>query len=108
LDGLGARGQDCIAEAPSDLTGWLHQREVLQKPTAAQRRKLVPSTGSGQALSKAEGKGRKRHFPRLARKALPTCEVRNLVVYSPVFAKQRWQRFRIKDGEKGPAVWEVK
>jgi SRSO17 transposase len=92
LDGLDDLGQDYIGEVPSDFTGWLHQPQVLQKPTAAQRRK----------------KGRKRHFPRLARKALPACEVRNLAVYSPVFAKQRWQRFRIKDGEKGPIVWQVK
>jgi SRSO17 transposase len=92
LDGLDALGQDYVGEIPSDFTGWLHQPQVLQKPTAAQRRK----------------KGRKRHFPRLARKALPACEVRNLAVYSRVFAKQRWRRFRIKDGEKGPIVWEVK
>ena len=92
LDGLDALGQNYIGEVPSDFTGWLYQPQVLQKPTAAQRRK----------------RGRKRHFPRLARKALPACEVRNLVVYSPVFAKQRWRPFRIKDGEKGPIVWEVK
>jgi hypothetical protein len=39
---------------------------------------------------------------------LPACEVRNLATYSAVFRKQKWQRFRIKDGEKGPIVWEVK
>jgi len=53
-------------------------------------------------------RGRKRRFPRLARKALPACEVRNLLRHSPVFQKQPWQRFHIKDGEKGPMVWEVK
>jgi SRSO17 transposase len=92
LDGLDSVGQDYVGEVPSDFTGWLHQPEVLQKPTAAQRRK----------------RGRKRHSPRLARKALPACEVRNLAVYSAVFTKQRWKPFRIKDGEKGPIVWEVK
>jgi hypothetical protein len=39
---------------------------------------------------------------------LPASEVKNLAVYSPVFRKQTWQRFRIKDGEKGLVVWEVK
>jgi len=92
LDGLDSLGQDYVGEVPSDFTGWLRQPQVLHKPTAAQRRK----------------KGRKRHFPRLARKALPAGEVRNLAKYSPVFAKQKWRRFRIKDGEKGPVVWEVK
>lgn len=92
LDGMDTLGQDYVGEVPSDFTGWLRQPQVLQKSTAARRPK----------------KGRKRHFPRLARKALPACEVRNLAIYSPVFAKQRWRRFRIKDGEKGPVVWEVK
>lgn len=92
LDGLESLGQDYVAEVPSDFTGWLHEVQLLQKPTPAQRRKP----------------GRKKHFPRLAAKALPACEVRNLAVYSRVFQKQKWQRFRIKDGEKGPIVWEVK
>jgi hypothetical protein len=34
--------------------------------------------------------------------------VRNLARYSPVFRTQKWQRFRIKDSEKGPVIWEVK
>jgi SRSO17 transposase len=92
LDALDALGQDYVGEVPSDFTGWLHPVQILQKPTPAQWRK----------------RGRKGHFPRLARKALPASEVRNLAVYSRVFAKQRWKRFRIKDGEKGPVVWEVK
>jgi SRSO17 transposase len=92
LDSLDALGQDYVGEVPSDFTGWLHEVRVLQKPTAAQRRK----------------RGRKGHFPRLAKKALPACEVRNLAVYSRVFRKQKWERFRIKDGEKGPVIWEVK
>jgi SRSO17 transposase len=92
LDSLESLGQDYVAEVPSDFTGWLHEVQLLQKPTPAQRRKP----------------GRKKHFPRLPAKALPACEVRNLAVYSRVFHKQKWQRFRIKDGEKGPMVWEVK
>lgn len=92
LDGLDALGQDYVGEVPSDFTGWLHPVKLLQKPTPAQRPK----------------KGRKMHFPRLPRKALLACEVRNLAVYSRVFQKQKWIRFRIKEGEKGPVVWEVK
>jgi len=92
LDGLDALGQDYIGEVPSDFTGWLHEPEVLVKPTPAQMRKT----------------GRKPRFPRLSATALPPCEVRNLLTYSRVFQKQKWKRFRIKDGEKGPVVWEVK
>ena len=92
LDDLAALGQHYVAEIPSDFVGWLREPQVLQKPTPAQKRKM----------------GRKRQYPRLSRQTLPACEVRNLAVYSPVFRKQAWQRFRIKDGEKGPVVWEVK
>lgn len=30
------------------------------------------------------------------------------MTYSPVFREQSWQRYRIKDTDKGPEVWEVK
>lgn len=92
LDGLDALGQNYVAEIPSTFTGWLHEPTVLQRPTPRQMRK----------------RGRKRRFPRLARKSLPACEVRNLVTYSRVFQKQRWRRRHIKEGENGPMVWEVK
>lgn len=92
LDGLSALGQNFVGEVPCDFTGWLRPPRVLRHPGPQQ---------------KHHG-GRKRRYPRLSRKALPACEVRNLVRYSPVFRKQKWQKFRIKDGEKGPMVWEVK
>jgi hypothetical protein len=34
--------------------------------------------------------------------------VGHLLHYSKVFTKQKWPRFHIKDGQKGPIVWEVK
>jgi len=92
LDGLEALGQNYVGEVPANFTGWLREPEVLHKPTPAQMRQ----------------RGRKRHFPRLARQALPACEVGHLATYSRVFQKQKWQPFRIKEGEKGPIVWEVK
>jgi len=92
LDSLDSLGQNYVGEIPSDFSGWLREPEILLKPTPAQLRK----------------RGRKRQFPRLSRKTPPACEVRNLWVYSRVFQKQTWKRFHIKDGEKGPMVWEVK
>jgi SRSO17 transposase len=56
---------------------------------------------------KVKKRGRGKEYPRLARRR-PSCEVRNLVTYSPVFREQSWQRYRIKDTDKGPEVWEVK
>lgn len=92
LDGLVGLGQNYVGEVPSTLRGWLHEPQVLLRATPQEMRKL----------------GRKRRFPRLARKASSACEVRNLMKYSRAFRKQTWQRFRIKDGERGPMVWEVK
>jgi len=92
LDGLDGLGQNYVGEVPSDFVGWTQPPRVLRSPRPQERRR----------------QGRKRRYPRLARKALPACRVDNLCRYSPVFQKQKWQRFRIKDGEKGPVVWEVK
>jgi SRSO17 transposase len=92
LDGLNTLGQNFVGEVPCDFTGWLQEPRVLRHPSAQEPHRI----------------GRKRRYPRLSRKALPACEVRNLVRYSPVFCRQKWQPFRIKDGEKGPIVWEVK
>jgi SRSO17 transposase len=92
LDGLSGLGQNFVGEVPCDFSGWLQEPRVLRHPSPQEKHK----------------EGRKRRYPRLSRKTLPAGEVRNLVTYSPVFRKQKWQRFRIKDGETGPVVWEVK
>jgi SRSO17 transposase len=92
LDGLSTLGQNFVGEIPCDFTGWLEEPRVLRYPGPQEKRKG----------------GRKRRYPRLSRKALPASEVRNLATYSPVFRRQKGQKFRIKDGEKGPIVWEVK
>ena len=90
LDGLQAREQVFVGEIPCDLRGWVQKPTVLRasRETAAKR-------------------GRKKHYPRLARRR-PSCEVRNLLTYSPVFREQSWQRYRIKDTDRGPEVWEIK
>jgi SRSO17 transposase len=92
LDGLDALGQSYIGEVPSTFVGWSHQPRILQTPRPQEAHK----------------RGRKRRYPRLARKALPASKVRDLATYSPKFHKQKWTQFKIKDGENGPVVWEVK
>lgn len=88
LDGLDGLGQSYVGQIPKNFFGWLRPPRVLVKPTG--------------------GGAKKRRFPRLARKALAPCAAENLVTYSPEFRKQRWRRYRIKDTEKGPMVWEVR
>lgn len=90
LDGLQQRGQTFVAEVPVDFHGWVQQPTILR---------------SGPKKSKK--RGRRKQYPRVARRRL-SCEVRNLVKYSPVFREKSWQRYRIKDTDQGPEVWEVK
>jgi SRSO17 transposase len=79
LDGLEERGQVFVGEVPTDFRGWVIKPRVLRDGPSA----------------------------RLAR-GRRSSEVRNLLRYSPTFRERRWQRYRIKDTERGPEVWEVK
>lgn len=90
LDGLQSRRQVFVCEIPSDFHGWVQEPTVLRK-----------------GPKKSQKRGRPKQYPRLARRPR-SGEVRNLVKYSPVFRQQSWQRYRIKDTDKGPEVWEVK
>ena len=90
LDGLEAREQRFVAEVPVDFHGWVHEPKVLQR-----------------AAQNSPKRGRHKKYPRVARQRR-SCEVRHLVKYSPVFRGRSWQRYRIKDTDKGPEVWEVK
>jgi SRSO17 transposase len=92
LDGMDTLGQNYMGEVPSDFSGWTKMPDILQKPTPSELRK----------------RGRKRRFPRISRQTNNACEVRNLASHSPKFYRQKWEKFKIKDGEKGPIVWEVK
>jgi len=78
-------GQNYVGEVPSMFTGWLKDPQILHRPTPREIRK----------------DGRKRKFPRLAKRSSPACEVCNLAKYPPIVRKLSWRPFRIKDGEKG-------
>lgn len=92
LDGLDGLGQDYVGEVPSIFTGWVQEPEVLQRPRPQDLRKP----------------GKTRRYPRVAVRSSRTHQVRNLVTYSRIFQRQKWRRFHVKEGEKGPIVWEVK
>jgi len=92
LDTLELLGQNYVAEVPANFTGWLYEPDVLLCPRAQDRHK----------------RGRKKHFPRLSAKTLPASQVRNLLIYSRFFQKQKWKKFHVKNGDSGPVVWEVK
>ena len=71
------------------FTGWIHEPRVTQRP-----------------FRRAKGRGRK--TPRTISGSRPAISVKNMLRYSPELRDQPWVRYRIKDGEKGPMVWEVK
>lgn len=88
LDELEQRRQVFVGEVPTNFHGWVIRPRVLRNGSSPRR-------------------GRKKKYPRLARGSRSS-EVQNLLRYSPAFRKRRWQRYRIKDTERGPEVWEVK
>lgn len=89
LDGLESLGQLFVGEIPSNFHGW------VKKPTVVKHRPNI------------RGKRRSKSTPYVAVHC-PSSKVSNLLKHSPVFRKQTWQRYRIKDTDKGPSVWEIK
>jgi SRSO17 transposase len=89
LDALEERRQVFVAEIPVDFHGWVRKPKILHHGP------------------ENTGPGRPKDYPRLAA-GYHSSEVRNLAQHSPVFRKQSWQQYRIKDTDKGPEVWEVK
>lgn len=89
LDAVEERGQAFVAEIPVDFHGWVRKPQILHEGP------------------ENTGRGRPKGYPRLAA-GCHSSEVRNLAKYSPTFRRQSWQRYRVKDTDKGPEVWEVK
>ena len=89
LDGLEQRRQIFLGEVPADFHGWVQPPRILR---------------FGPKKSKKRGNHNAIHDWRRP----PSCQVQNLTKYSPVFREKSWQRYRIKDTQKGPEVWEVK
>lgn len=88
---LDACGQNYVAEIPVSFVGWTVPPEVLHRQLPHDKRL-----------------GRPRRFPRLKVKHTPACEVRDLLKYSPILRRVPWQKYHLRDGEKGPMVWEAK
>ena len=86
---LDKKGQLFIGEVPTTMTGWLKKPKVELPPTD-------PCPGRPQ-------KGAK-----IAKDTPKAQSFKQLLQESPRFTNQQWERYRIKDGDKGPMVWEVK
>jgi SRSO17 transposase len=86
---LSSRDQMYVGEVPRSFAAWLDPPRVV---TRRYRR---------------NGKGRGRKVPRLATGSPPTRRVDELL-NDKHLVDQPWKRFHVKDGEKGPVVWECK
>lgn len=89
LDGLDERKQAFVGEVPPNFTMWTRKPNVLRKPPSNRKQ-------------------RRQKYPRLAARDHKPCEVQNLASHSPGLAAQRPQRYRVRDSQKGPEVWEVR
>jgi len=89
LRALDAREQLFVGEVPTTFTGWIIPPRVTERPFRHAR-------------------GRARKTPRLASGSRPAISVKNMLKYSPALRNQPWKRYRVKDGQKGPIVWEAK
>jgi SRSO17 transposase len=90
LQGLNDRGQLFVAEVPTTFSCWLEAPPVTDRPY------------------RRGGRGRHRKTPRLRSDAPPPSSVKALLEHSPTFRDQPWVPYHIKDGQKGPIVWEAK
>lgn len=86
---LTARHQKFVGEVPRNFMGWLDTPRVVTRPYHKNRR----------------GRGRK--VPRPAGGSRPACRV-DAMLDGPRLRDQPWTRYRVKDGHKGPMIWEVK
>ncbi len=85
---LSGRGQRFVAEVPRNFTGWVNPPRVITRPFRRKGR-------------------RARKAPRRAAGSTPARRVDARLVRDGL-RDQPWVRWRVKDGQKGPRIWEVK
>jgi SRSO17 transposase len=86
---LSSRNQKYVSEVPRSFAAWLDPPRVVNR------------------RYRRNGKGRGRKVPRLASGSPPIRRVDELLSNKRL-SDQPWKRFHVKDGEKGPMVWECK
>jgi SRSO17 transposase len=88
LRALDQRAQNYVGEVHKHFHAWIDPPRVTHR---SYRRR---------------GRGRGKKTPRLVAGSRKPMRVEDLVKYR--LRHQPWERWRVKDGEKGPMVWEVK
>lgn len=90
LQGLDERRQHFVAEVPVTFSCWPTPPRVTERPY------------------RRGGRGRPRTVPRLRSDSPAPRGVKELLERWPALGDQAWTRYYVKDGEKGPLVWDVK
>lgn len=90
LRGLDARRQDFVGEVHKDFTAW------ARRPRVTGRR------------YRRGGRGRSRTTPRLVAGSPGPMPVGEMLARRPELRDQPWRQYYLRDGTKGPMVWEAK
>jgi SRSO17 transposase len=88
VDGLGL---NYVGEIPADFVGWTRPPEVLYRDHTRDKGKKHPRPGL-----------------RLKVRNTPAAEVQEILEHSPVLRAEAWESFYVKEGAKGPMVWQAK
>lgn len=89
LHAMNERDQKFVAEVHCRFVAWAQEPQVTTRPW------------------RKGSRGRPRKTPRVTAGSPKPRYVEDML-RMPVFRDQQWQRWRIKDGEKGPILWDVK
>jgi SRSO17 transposase len=87
---LQAREQGYVGEVPRTFSGWLEAPQVTERPY------------------RKGGRGPGRATPRLMAGSTLARSVEYHLNWTPALKDQPWEKWRIKDTQRGPLVWEVK
>ncbi len=90
LQGLNSRDQYFVGETHGQFVAWTEEPAVTSRPF------------------RRSGRGRSRKTPRLTANSPKSRYLEELVRHKKVFTEQPWEQWHLRDGDKGPMVWEVK
>ncbi len=90
LRALDRREQKFVGEVHKDFVAWTQPPRVTSRPY------------------RRRGRGRSRRTPRVVAGSRRPLTVAEMMRYYGALREQEWRRYRVKDGEKGPMVWEIK
>jgi len=90
LEGLEVRKQKFVLEVPRTFSVWEKSPDITEQPY------------------RKGGRGRGRKTPRVKSGQSKPRSVEQVLWFSEAMKSRPWKKYKIKDSEKGPIVWEAK